>query len=80
MCQRAVRDRKLYFTKADKGGDILIFDADVFHNIISSVLRDEEKFTELPSDPRADIKSDIKHCIEHFEEGLLSKSEGEYKK
>ena len=44
MCQKAVRDRKLYFTKADKGGAMLILDADVVDGIILSMLGDEEKF------------------------------------
>ena len=76
MCQKAVRDRKLYFTKADKGGAMLILDAAVVDGIILSVLNDEEKFRKLPSDPRIDIRSTIKKRVSHFEEGLLSRRDG----
>ena len=77
MCQKAVKDRKLYFTKADKGGAMLILDADVVHGIILSMLNDDEKFIKLnKSDPRARIKSEIKQRVAQFEEdGLLSRND-----
>ena len=76
MCLKAVRDRKLYFTKADKGGAMLILDANVVDGIILSILSDEEKFKELDSDPRARIKSYIKQRVALFEEeGLLSRND-----
>ena len=77
MCQKAVRDRKLYFTKADKGGAMLILDAETVDGIILSMLGDEEKFSKLgKTDPRARIKSDIKQRISQFEQdGLLSRND-----
>ena len=76
MCQKAVRDRKLYFTKADKGGAMLIFDADIVDGLIRSILNEEKTFTKLRSDPRARIKSEIKQSVAQFEQdGLLSRND-----
>ena len=77
LCQKAVRDRILYFTKADKGGAMLVLDASDVDDIIVSVLTDEDKFRKIKEgDPRAKIKSDIKKRITSFEEQrLLSRND-----
>ena len=76
LCQKAVKDRKLYFTKADKGGAMLVLDASVVDGIILSTLKDDEKFCELDVDPRGKIKSDIKQRVSQFEkDGLLSRND-----
>ena len=56
---------------------MLIFDAEVVDGIILSMLGDEEKYTKLgKSDPRAQIKSDIKQCISQLEQDqLLSRND-----
>ena len=76
LCQKAVKDRKLYFTKADKGGAMLVFDASVVDDIILSSLKDKERFSEIGSDPRGRIKSEIKQRIIQYEnDNLLSRND-----
>ena len=75
-CRKAIRERRLYITKADKGGAMLILDAELVNDIILSKLNDEKNFVKLTSDPRSRIKSDIKHLTLKFEEkGLISRND-----
>lgn len=59
-CQRAIKDRRLYFTKADKGGSILILNGETVNDIILSNMHDEDKFIKLKADPRDSIKKMLK--------------------
>ena len=75
-CQRAIKDHRLYFTKADKGGSVLILNGRIVHDIILSNIKDETKFVRLKKDPRNDIKRSLKLCTLKFEnEGLLSRED-----
>ena len=72
-CQNAVKKRKIYITKVDKGGCILILCAEKVHEIMIETLNEEEMFQELKEDPRDYIKKLIKDTIcEYGESGLLS--------
>ena len=70
-CRKAIKERRLYITRADKGGAMLILDADVVNDIILSRLNDEKNFVKLKSDPRSNIKSEIKHLTSNFERNNL---------
>ena len=59
-CRKAISERRLYITKADKGGVMLTLDAELVNDIILSKLNDKKYFIKLKDDPRGIIKSDIK--------------------
>ena len=67
LCQRAIKDRRLNFTKADKGGSILIPNGQTENDIILSIIHDEGKFIKLKAGPRDEIKRDLKLCTLKFE-------------
>ena len=51
-CRKMTRDRKMYITQADKGGCILIMDADNVHEIIVECLQDKTKYEKINTNPR----------------------------
>ena len=72
-CRNMVKEHKIYITKVDKGGCILILNADNVKDIVLETLNDGDKFTRLPCDPREEIKQDLKGMIKDFySSGLLS--------
>ena len=75
-CHEAIRGRRLYFTKADKGGSILILNGQNVNDIILSNLNDDGKFIKLSSDPRDEIKRTLKEMTSNYEnEGLMSRED-----
>ena len=75
-CQRAVKERRLYFTKADKGGSILILNGQTVNDIILSNVSNERNFVKLKEDPRDEIKRTLKKCTLKFEDkGLLTRQD-----
>ena len=75
-CRKAIRERRLYITKADKGGAMLILDAELVNDIILSKLNDKKYFVKLKDDPRSIIKSDIKDLTSNFEDkGLITRND-----
>ena len=59
-CKKAIKDKRLYITKADKGGGILILDANKVDQIMTTTLNETEKFEKLLKDPRDETKKMIK--------------------
>ena len=74
-CKAAIKERRLYITKVDKGGCILILNAAEVDKIMRETLNDKEKFQELKKDPRADITKKIKELVSSFEDRHLLTSE-----
>ena len=75
-CQKAVRKKRLYFTRADKGGAMLILDAVLVNDIILSNLNNENKFAKLEKDPRGRIKNEIKQLTSQYEDvDLISRDD-----
>ena len=70
-CKKAIKERRLYITKVDKGGCILILDADEVAKIMEKTLNEEKNFKKLENDPRADIKKEIKNLVNNFGEKNL---------
>ena len=70
-CKRAVKQRRLYITKADKGGGILILDAEEVEKIMIETLSNKKNFKKLTKDPRAKIKKEIKKMVSGFGERKL---------
>ena len=75
-CKKAVNERRIYITKVDKGGCILILDAEEVNKIMEETLNDEEKFEEMQKDPRPEITKRIKALVSSFKnKHLLSSAE-----
>ena len=75
-CRKAVRERRIYITKVDKGGCILILQADTVDQIMQETLNDTSQFEELEKDPREDIKKIIKNSVTHYlQSDLLTQAE-----
>ena len=75
-CKKAVQDRRLYITKVDKGGCLLILNADDVDKIMHDTLNDSKKFEKLDSDPRDGIKKDIKDAMSDYaKKNLLSRDD-----
>ena len=58
-CLKNTKDRKVYITRADKGGAILIIDSSEVDKVILENLTDPSKFTVLVEDPRAKIRKSL---------------------
>ena len=72
-CKKMVKDKKLYFSKVDKGGVIVILDAHVVDRDIRDTLGNTAKYTKLEGDPRSRIKSEINDMIEKLvADGVLT--------
>ena len=72
-CKRMISQRKLYITRVDKGGCIIILDANEVHNIMMDTLENRKKYEKLKKDPRDEIKKKIKKEIcEYASRDLLS--------
>ena len=72
-CKKVVKERRLYITKADKGGAILILDAEIVQKIVLETLQNEDKYTKLNKDPRDNIKKELKKMVNKYNgEGLLA--------
>ena len=72
-CRKMTSERKLYITRVDKGGCIIILDAERVHELMQSSLDDVEKFLKLEKDPREQIKKKIKSTVcSYAADGLLS--------
>lgn len=72
-CIKKIKEKKLYFTRADKGGSIIILDSNVVNKDIQDTLQDPAKYVELKGDPRAKIKKEIEDMVEKFvADGTLS--------
>ena len=70
-CKKAEKERRLYITNADKGGAILILDAEIVYKIVLETLQNEEKYTKLNKDPCDNIKRDLKKLVNKYSnEGL----------
>ena len=75
-CQKMTRTRKLYITKVDKGGSILILDAERVNKIILEKLEDQTKYRKMNGDPREEIKKEIKDMIKKYmEQKLITQEE-----
>ena len=75
-CKKAVKERRLYFTKVDKGGCIMILNTNVVDDLMNAELRDIMKFKQLEDDPRDLIKKKIKSTLSTYaEENLISKED-----
>ena len=66
-CKKVVRERKLYITKVDKGGCIIILNACDVDNLMRKTLNEESSFEKLKEDPCATIKKHIKTVVCNFE-------------
>ena len=51
-----VRERKIYTTRVDKGGSILVLDYSVMERDVKNRLEHKEKYSKLGSDPRDRIR------------------------
>ena len=67
-CKKAMSERRLYFSRVDKGGCILILNADDVHKIMLDTLDSDEKFEKLENDPRNEVKKKIKNAIKGYTE------------
>ena len=68
-----VKERKLYVTKVDKGGCILILNADVVDGIMLDTLNEMKNFEKLAEDPRDNIRKLIKSAMSDYViRGLLN--------
>ena len=75
-CKRAVKEKRLYITKVDKGGCILILQAEKVDEIMLSTLQDTNQFDKEEKDPRDKIKKLIKRTIKSYhEKNLLSQDD-----
>ena len=74
-CKEAVKNKRLYITKADKGGGILILDAEEVDTIMKNTLEEKDIFKKLPDDPRDDTKKSIKKMVKDFQEKNLLTAE-----
>ena len=63
-CKKMVRERKIYISRADKGGSIYLFDTNTVDDIISETLENPAKFEELQQDPRKNIRQDLNTLLE----------------
>ena len=71
-----MKERKLYITKVDKGGCILILNANDVEILIQETLNDKERFAELRKDPRDLIKKIIKRAVCRYQKkNLLSQDD-----
>ena len=62
-CRKAIKERKVYITKVDKGGCILILNAVDVDTIMKETLNEPTKFEELEDDPRDEIRKQIKATV-----------------
>lgn len=69
-CQKMVKERRLYFTRVDKGGAIIILDTAMVDGDIRATLEDQNKYKAISKDPRERIKKDIVGMVDD----LVSKS------
>ena len=67
-CRKNVGNRKVYITKVDKGGSIIILDSST---VEEATMNDTSKYEALPKDPRKDIRSDIMKLIDNYVESSL---------
>ena len=75
-CKKAVKERRLYFTKVDKGGCIIILNTNVVDELMNADLDNAKKFKQLTEDPRERIKKKIKDTMSKYaKEDLISKDE-----
>ena len=71
--KRAVKERRLYFTKADKGGCMMILDTKDVDTLMNETLQDTHKFRKRDDDPRNEIKTTIKTALcAYVDEDLIS--------
>ena len=70
-CKKVVRERKLYITKVDKGGCIIILDASDVDNLMRESLSDESSFEKINKDPCDVIKKNIKKILLKYEKKNL---------
>ena len=70
------RKRILYFSKVDKGGSLIILDADRVEMDILDTLSNANKFVKLKKDPRFDIKNEIVDIIRKFvNKGIIDQTD-----
>ena len=50
-CKKVVRERKLYITKVDKGGCIIILNASDVDDIIRKTLNEGKDYEQISDDP-----------------------------
>ena len=58
-CKKVVKERKLYITKVDKGGCIIILNASDVDSLIRDTLYDSSKYEKLKKDPCDAIRKHI---------------------
>ena len=56
--QKITRTRTSYITKVEKGGSILIMDAEKVNKIILEKLENQTKFKKIKEDPQVNIKKE----------------------
>ena len=61
-----MRDRVLYFSRVDKGGSIIILDAETVDKDIKINLDNPMKYEKLKGDPRPRIKADIINIVDEL--------------
>ena len=66
-CKKMVKKRKLYITKVDKGGCIIILNASDVDSLMKETLNDSLKFEKIEKDPREIIKKNIKQVLCSYE-------------
>lgn len=58
-CINMKQTNEIHFSQADKGGAIVLMDPVTVNGVILSELQDPSKYSVLPSDPRANIESEL---------------------
>ena len=72
-CRKMISERRLYITRVDKGGCIIILDASTVDELMQDALNDINSFVKLDDDPRGGIKKKIKAAVcSYADKDLLS--------
>ena len=70
-CRNMVAQKKIYITKVDKGGSILILNASTVEQTMLETLENPDKFEKLDADPRPQIRLEIIEMIEKYVENSV---------
>ena len=65
-CEEMVKNEKLYFTKVDKGGSIIILDCVAVDRDKRKCLENSSKYEKLKKDPRPEIKEEIGRKVDEM--------------
>lgn len=70
-CRKMMRDRVLYFSRVDKGGSIIVLDAETVDKDIRANLENPAKYEKLTEDPRPRIRTKVLNMVQSLVESSI---------